>query len=169
MSIIPTGLKDLQKSILSDLFDSSEWTCLCTVVYPPVISSCPNCLLNTLTGVSTGKYNGIGPIDFTEGGVCPVCNGEGVYKTETTEDIRVIAYYDQASFVKAGYQIDIEDGSVLIECKAVDKEKLLKADTIILFPENTNEKQISFVRNQPFIPKGLGKDSFFYTTFKRAG
>lgn len=168
MSIIPTGLKDLHNKILTDIFNS-EWAKDCLVVYPPVISSCPNCLLNTMTGTSSGKYNGTGPISFTEGGICPVCNGEGSYKTETSETIKVLVHYDKASYISAGFQIDIEDGIVMLEGKVSDKEKLIRADKIILFPENNGEKQITFVRHGPFLPKGIGKDSFFYVLFERAG
>jgi hypothetical protein len=167
MSIIPDGLKDLQHQMIQSLFDS-ELARTCTVVYPAIKTECPNCNINPFTNTSNGIYNGTGPRPFTNGGICPLCQGRGVLEVTTTEDITVLVYLDKKTLMDMKINVDVEDGVILVEGKDADWEKVYRSDYIILLPEYPEQKQEKYMRNSPRIPKGFGKNAFWSAQFVRA-
>lgn len=166
MGLIPTGLKALHDRWLAAFF-TSEFAKVCTIVYPKVKQECPNCIANVVSQTSTGQYKEGGPQPFTSGGVCPLCQGRGKLEVETTDTATVLIHYNAQDFIKAGFNINIEEGSVMIEFQNSDKNKVLKADTIKFFPEHTGQNQIEYIRDGAILPKGLSKDSFSYCILKR--
>lgn len=61
-----------------------------TLYYPPLNTTCPNCVVDTFAGVitSTGRYIPGGPIAFTNGDICPYCNGQGVKEIAQTDRVK---------------------------------------------------------------------------------
>ena len=135
------------------------------VHYPSLKEVCGNCTFNTLPGVGASNiYNG-GPYPFSQGEFCPYCNGLGYKQIETTETIRLRAYFDKKSWSKIRVPIGIKDGSVWTIGKMSDLIKIQRAAYIIL-PSEINSP-LSYTLFQEPIPWGMKRDRYFSAFWQR--
>ena len=118
-----------------------------TLVYPPKEEDCPNCILQTLGGRSINVYQPGGPVPFTNGMPCPYCNGQGVRLSEVSEDIDLRIYWDKRSFVDIGVDFDIPDGAVQTIGYMSDYEKMKRANELIVYFPDSEEKATGFKQN----------------------
>jgi len=99
--VIPTKLLDAHERMVDALIDGPIGGTI-TIVYPPTILPCPNCLPDPATGKSANIYKTGGPISFANHMVCPVCEGEGNSSVPHEDVINARIYLDPKTWVKTG-------------------------------------------------------------------
>ena len=134
-----------------------------TLVYPPIQEDWPNCIKQTLGGRSVNIYTPGGPVPFTTGMPCPYCNGQGVRLSEVTEDISLRIYWDKRSWISIGVDIDVPDGAVQTIGYMSDYEKMKKANKLIAYFPDSEEKA-SFTRMGEGFPMGFKQNPTQYIT-----
>lgn len=129
----------------------------CTIYYNPKKSECPNCYV-TAKG-STGKYKPGGPISFSIGN-CPVCAGEGFFKEEVTEVIRLRVYWTQKEWNKLGTpNLKLADGDVMVLGMMENLPKLKQSKSIVLVNQQSGHNYRCELVGEPY-PYGFGKIEF---------
>lgn len=86
---LPSGLiADYQNFV--DSFNSTDnfaWEC--RAIYPQMQVACVNCIVDPITHRSANVYNGTGPVPFSNGSLCPWCNGIGYNQSESYDTVYV--------------------------------------------------------------------------------
>ncbi len=138
-----------------------------TVVhYPPLKVECENCYFNTLPGVgASNTYRPGGPYPFDNENICPYCEGLGYKEQESTDTMRVRAYFDRKSWLKISIPLGIPDGSVWTIGYMSDLMKIKRAAYITL-PSNINTP-LSYTLFAEPIPWGLKRDRYFSAFWQR--
>lgn len=144
----------------------AEFGVNCIIHYPPLRVECGNCYFNTLPGVSASNtYKPGGPYPFTSGDVCPYCNGLGYKESETTETIKLRAYFEKKSWNKISIPVGIPDGSVWTIGHMADLIKIQRAAYITLPSELTTP--FAYTLYEEPIPWGLKRDRYFSAFWQR--
>jgi hypothetical protein len=155
---IPTGLitlyQDVADSFISDLGKD------CKLIFPKKQIACVNCLTDSLSKRSSGRYKSGGPISFTLGTICPWCNGEGYTYTEVTENIRLRVYWRPKDFLMKEIPIDKPGSVIEVRGHLTHLHKLSRAEFLEVH-DNIRHHLISrFKRMGEMVPYGLGTDRY---------
>ena len=132
-----------------------------TVVYPPKQEDCPNCVKQTFGGRSVNIYTPGGPIPFSTGMPCPYCGGAGVRLREVTENVEMRVYWDKKSFINMGIGVNIPDNSVQTIGYMSDYNKLIRANHIICYFQESEEK-VKLSRSGEGYPTGFKQNPTQY-------
>lgn len=132
-----------------------------TVKYPVERITCPNCILNTITGRSSGKYKSGGPIPFSAG-VCPYCKGDGYIEQRETDTFNAIVEYNIRDYSPSAPGVNIPSTRTRIIGMSDDLEKVVKGDTFSI-QNNSNEYKKA---GEPQL-RGLDKSSYFEVLLER--
>lgn len=165
MTFIPSNLFSQHEKISDEVLMNKNITVTTRLVYPELVTVCPNCIYNTFTKKSSGKYKTGGPIEFS-GGLCPYCNGQGKLPTPSGENIELRMYYDKPSFRKLG-GVDIPEGDAMCIGFIADKPKIKKAVRIIPSYEIKEYGEVTYGLSGDPLPWGLSKDKYFVAHLSR--
>jgi hypothetical protein len=149
---------NIQAEIAASLILDFGITCL--IYYPPQETVCPNCFFSTITQRSNNIYKPGGPIPFTNGSICPYCNGAGIKKESATESITVKAYADPKDWVDIGVPIKEGDSMIQIWGFADDIPKLRRAEYVELFLQTKNYWEYKGRLEGKPVPHGFKKNLF---------
>lgn len=168
--IITSQLKKVFSNAVKALLASDGITVPCRLIYPGVITLCPNCEINPVNNKSKGIYKSGGPVPFNNG-VCPHCAGEGKKETPSVEVIYLCLSWDYKDWKKLGFNLETPEGHCLSLCNIDLMPKIKRAKEIIL---NTNDEEYvkrRFTRVGEPNPCGccVGDTTFIATLWKVAG
>jgi hypothetical protein len=131
---LTTDIKTVARTVLDDMINELGKTI--RLVYEPVKSECPNCLIDPVTRRSSGLYQAGGPIPFSEGQPCPVCEGAGwVVGAEKTEDIKGGVAWSPKDWYVPLPDIVLPAGVIQIKTFATNWGKVRRARHVIVQPE----------------------------------
>lgn len=71
----------------------------CQLIYPDRMDDCPNCEYDSFTNRSSNVYTVGGPVPFTNGEICPYCQGVGLLKTSPTDTIKMILIWNPKEWI----------------------------------------------------------------------
>lgn len=162
--IIPQSLLDLYHSTVTD-FNNINFGVNCKLYYPSKPLVCPNCYQDTMTNRSTGIYKSGGPVSFTDGMICPVCNGEGFKSNEVSDTIKMRVYYEKAKWIKIADNINSTETIAQIFGKREDTSKVMQAEYILLHSDSPELGRMETVLDGKIYPYGLS-DGFFVGNVK---
>ena len=165
---------DIPNSVFNS-FDSAVTAMLnspmapsCILVYPPQQLECPNCIVNPFGGGSSGKYKMGGPISFTDGQICPYCQGLGVINTEETDTIKLLIDWKPAHYkdvINSGnaakQQLAIPYGGINVVGFVADLQKFRKAIKIKVHSVLGDFDYWQYSRDGEPIPYGLRHNTFY--------
>ena len=140
----------------------------CTLVYPEKRTECTNCTPITFGGRSTSIYKAGGPVAFTTGFICPLCEGQGFTRTENTEKITLRVYWNRKEWIDVGFETDIPDSTIQTIGYMTDFPKLNKAKNLLVHDTIGGYKTLRFVREGEPYPHGFKKDRYVITFWKRS-
>ena len=132
---IPDNLFTMYNNAADD-FINFNFGRVCRLYYPSKPLVCPNCIIDTITNQSTGLYNGTGPVAFTNGMICPVCNGAGFKENEITEDIKFRIYESPNIWNKVAANIVSQNTIAVIYGFITDLPKIQQMNSLLLDYEN---------------------------------
>jgi RNA polymerase subunit RPABC4/transcription elongation factor Spt4 len=170
---IPEGIFDLFDEGVTAMLASSM-AASCVLVYPPRRTECPNCVVNPLTGSSSGRYKAAGPIVFTHGQVCPYCQGNGFTNTETTETVKMLIDWEPKPYINVMKSKDDNSvalpGSIIKIQAAISCINSLRQCTEIRIHQGVSDLGYwRYERTGEPIPYGLNHNSFCSCVLTRVG
>lgn len=145
----------------------------CKLLYASSLSTtniCNNCILDPISKISTSKYNGTGPTNFTEGMLCPICNGRGILNIETKEEL-----INMAVIFDSKYWYNLNNNSKLLNIgnaavqtiSSIDTiSKLRNANSLIVNTSLTQYGSSKYERASDPEPCGLGNHEYIFTMWK---
>lgn len=164
---IPTGLKAIYDDTINNLIDS-EFGVSCIVSQPPAKYECPNCILNTSTNISSGRYKSGGPVSFTSGQTCPYCLGAGYKEVTVSSNFNMLVYWDAAQWAKDNkLKIYLPAGTLVTKGKMENYEAVFTCDSMTLHSGITNRGPFIYQKYGEPTPFGIGKDNFFVCFWTR--
>ncbi len=153
------------------LLEDTAATVPCKLIYSSgKYESCPNCLINPVTGKSSGVYNGSGPISFSTN-QCPYCLGVGKKEVKEEEEIYLMVVWDSKKWMQMASTIQNPEGFVQTFCNIDKMPKLKRAKEIYINTNIDNYIHAKYVRNGEPEPCGccVGDEAFIVTMWKKAG
>ncbi len=164
---VPQSVFDLYNEGVDYMIDSA-FGINCKILYPALRIDCENCYNNTLPGVGfSNRYRAGGPYPFTEG-VCPYCNSLGYKESETSEVIKVRAYFDTVSWKKFNPNIAFVDGNAVIIGYLVDLPKFQNMAGILLANDINSYNPWKYGLSKEPIPWGFKRNRYFTTNVSRS-
>lgn len=158
---IPTELIDLYEEGIDAII--AKFGKSCRLFYPSARNQCPNCVLDTFSGVSSNRYKSGGPTPFTDG-ICPYCNGVGYVNEEVWEDIRMIVHWMPKDWLKIG-RLVIPDGGIQTRGYMTQYPKLQQCIKLRIQDLN-GYGTFDFEKNEAPVPWGL-RLKWVITNWKR--
>jgi len=155
---IPSSIIDIYQNRVDSLLNQVGKNVL--LQFDPNISSCPNCVFDSIRGRSSGKYKAGGPSPFIYGRKCPYCKGHGVLKEEVELCIKCLISWNPSEILKFG--ISVQKDSEIVKLKTlVDNAADIKRAKIAII----DRQIIDIVKYQARLikgpyPLGLRKDRY---------
>lgn len=169
--IISKELKQTFNNAIDSLLETNSLSLPCKIIYDNQINNsyCNNCVLDTISLVSSNIYNGTGTNPFADGGVCPVCMGLGLLKNNKASEIVHLAFiFDSKYFVNTNNRVlNIPDGSVQSICNISFLSKLKNASEIIFDTNLSQLAHFKYERAGDPEPLGFGDNRYIITLWKK--
>lgn len=172
--IISSELKNLYNNAIDSLLETSALTLPCKIRYAGQQNQnfCNNCVFDPITKLSANMYNGTGPNPFSDGGVCPVCLGNGITDHETTiststTTISLAVIFDTKYFINNNKLINIPDGSIQTICSINLISQIRNANDLIVDTDIQPYGQYIYERASDPEPAGFGSSRYIFTMWKR--
>jgi hypothetical protein len=166
--IITQGFKDLHKNIIDALLEDTALTVACTLIYSATKpTECLNCIINNVSGKSSGRYKSGGPIPFTNG-QCPYCYGAGKTVAESTDILYLMPIWDKSKWILDDPAIKVADISVQTMSKITTYADLARCSKIKIDNAIENLGTSEFTRLGVPHPIAFGASNHIITSWKRA-
>lgn len=164
--LISTAFKQLFIDAIDSLLSDTSLTVPCQLIYSnSKFTECPNCLLNNMTGKSSGQYKTGGPIPFSAG-VCPYCHSLGRVTDEQTETLYFGVIWDSKQFL-GKFPVGNPNEFVQTVSKKTTYDEIKRANQIIIDTGITDYTKNKFERvSEPAFVE-FGSSSYIITTWKR--
>ena len=125
------------KKIIQDALDDiiTELGKDCRLVYPSKAIACVNCQADPIGHKPSVRWKTGGPMPFSSGSICPLCNGVGKRFEEVYEDIRFKLNWDFKKFLYPfSPNVDVRVPFSIVQVKGyiTDMPKIIKADHLII-------------------------------------
>lgn len=163
--MIPSGIFSLYYNVMDEFLENTYISSSCTVNYPAKKESCSNCVNAWFGGVNKNTYKSGGPAPFSTGN-CPLCGGNGLKESISTDTLNLRIYWRRRDWIKIG-NVNIPDAEVQVIGFASDLPKILRATDIELVTGQNYLKQKFQLANEPAM-HGFGKNRYFIAYLKRA-
>jgi len=168
--ILSTNLKNTFEDEIKALLESGGGSTPCRLIYGVTrFTLCSNCIFDAIGKKSSNRYLSGGPVPFTDGQICPMCNGVGRIPQESTESINLVVIWDYRSWIDLGVNVNSPEGFVQTISEMDTLPKIKKAKDIIINTDIEKHVRHAFVRHGEPAPAGLCRDTFVVTMWKRYG
>lgn len=165
--MINANLKQIFKNQIDSLFGNDTLSLPCKLISKDnKKNQCPNCIIDPISGRSSGRYKTGGQVSFSFGQLCPVCNGIGfIFITkETAIDLLVI--YDYKKWINFNNNVSLPDGMIQTISKISDLSKIQAANTLFVDTNTEYYPANEYIRDSEPQPIGLGANDYLYTFWK---
>ncbi len=144
------------------------------LVFPPLQTECPNCIVNPFGGGSSGKYKSGGLYVFTDGQVCPYCQGIGFIETSSETIIKLLVDWNPKIYnnvikasVEDNKQFKVPYENIKVQGYIADLVNFRQAKEIKLHSTVTDFGYWNYVIDGAPLPYDLGHNSYFGCLMKR--
>lgn len=127
---------------------------------------CINCIFDNNLKKSSNKYKSNGPVPFTDGMICPYCNGIGFYGESTSEEIYLAILWDNKKWVKPPINIVDPDNYIQTICGIDYLYKIKQAKDLTVILSDILSNPIYELAQDP-TPAGLGDNKYLFCTWKK--
>lgn len=168
MTLITPELKNLYKTMIDSLLAENALSLPCTLIYENSgKDECPNCEIDPMSGRSSNAYKSGGPIQFLNGQICPVCNGDGYTFDSKEENINLLVLFQYKYWINFNSNINSPDGMIQTICGTDLLPKVKAANRLIVDTNLTGLTRNYFVRFSDPEPAGLGDTGYIFTFWKK--
>ena len=165
--LLNSNFKTLYKDLITEAIRG--FSVNCRLIYGDTIfTDCQNCIFDSTSGRSSGRYKNGGPIPFNFG-QCPYCRGLGKLATEHTDDISLAPIYNYKEWLPTAISMGIQNPSGMIQTIGhfEDIDNLRRAKEIIVDTDVLDYVTSRFVLyGEPEI-LGFGESTFLSVIWKR--
>lgn len=129
----------------------------CKLVYPPNWEYCSDCIWDQIGQKSSNRWRTGGPLPFSDGQICPMCNGIGRRAVETqTETIKMTCAFLPKDFYFPMNDIDLRVPYGIIQTRfyLTDLPKIERCDHVLF------QVDIQGVARRPYKLHQEPSDSF---------
>lgn len=169
--LINSDVKNLFNNAIDSLLENNALTVPCTVKYISANKEqnlCNNCFFDSISLLSSNRYNGTGPYPFVENTICPVCMGKGTLSSNTKEETLYLAViFDSKYFINNSKLIDIPAGSVQTLSNMDTINKIRNTNEIIFNSTINSYNDYTYQRASDPEPCGLGDHRYIITLWTR--
>jgi len=161
--IINQDLKNMYKNTIDEILSVHGLTNQCVLSFNNGSADyCNNCIFDSISKVSANIYNNIGPQQFPDFTICPVCMGLGVMQTnKKTKIVTMAVIFDSKYFINFDKKVvNIPDGMI----------QTISTKNYIIDIRNSSAisiNNISYERVGDVTFAGLGDLEYIFTTWKR--
>jgi hypothetical protein len=134
-NVLSSEFKQIFNDAIDAILADSGLTTECILTYGNEYNEqtlCDNCILDTISRVSSNIYNGMGPRPFPDNTICPICLGMGMSKASKQETVKLAVIIDNKSFINVGDIAMIGNGVIQTLCGIELSPKISNARTLIL-------------------------------------
>lgn len=171
-NIVNQNFKNLFNNAIDALLEDNALTVKCKLIYNSSIiqtSLCNNCIFDSISLLSSNRYNNSGPEPFPEFSICPICLGKGTVNSKNKEEILSLAViFDSKYFINySSKTINIPTGSVQTLCKIDLISKIRNANEIVFDTNIQNYGNFIYQRSGDPEPCGLSDNRYIVTMWTR--
>lgn len=165
--MLNAALKQIYKNQIDSLFGENKLSLPCKLISKDNSKTqCPNCIVDPITGKSSGRYKNGGAFNFPYGQLCPVCNGIGFIFNTKEAKIDLLVIYDYKKWINFNNTVSIPDGMIQTISKFSDLQKIQSANTIVVDTNVGYYPANEYARDSNPQPIGLGASDYLYTFWK---
>ena len=166
--IITNDFKDLFSNAIKALLEDAALTVACTLYFGVTkYEDCTNCVYDPIGRKSSNRFHTGGPVSFRNGGVCPVCSGNGKKPVISTENLNLAVIYNYRDFLGVETPVNVPDGVIQTIAKKEITPKLYRAKELQPSITIKNYADARFERISDPQPVGFGNDDFVFCNWKR--
>lgn len=172
-NILTKELKQLYTNSIDMLLAKDGLTVPCVIKYHGLdgnSSNCNNCVFDPISQLSANLYNDTGPSPFPEGGVCPICLGQGFIKQTagSSETVYLAVIFDSKYWLNwSSKTLNIPDNMIQIICGIELLSKLRAASELLVDTALSPYGHYSYERAGDPEPAGLGDHKYIISMWKR--
>ena len=172
LGIINQDLKNTFNNAIDALIAENSLSVPCKIRYNSAKTQrvlCNNCIFDTISLLSSNRFNDTGPQPFAENTICPVCLGRGTIDSLNNEEIIHLAViFDSKYFINYNSKaVNIPAGSVQTLSKIDTISKLRNADEIIFDTKIENYGLYAYQRASDPEPCGFSDHRYIITLWSR--
>jgi len=169
MNFITPEYKQLFNSMIDSLLEEGGLTLPCKFVYENSLKTeCPNCEIDPMSGTSSNIYKiNVDGIVFTDGSVCPICNGVGYTINKSEELINLMVVFNYKNWINFDIKINSPEGMIQTVCSIDLLPKIKSTSRLIVDTSLTGLTRNIFERHSEPEPAGLGNNSYIFTFWKK--
>lgn len=164
---IPDTLLQLHEQVSTDMLISANIGVDVGLYYPPRRSDCPNCEYNSFAKKSANIYTAGGPIPFTNGTLCPYCNGNGFIYSEEEDTVKMKIYWTPKDWIDIGFDVQQADGIIQTQALVSDLPKIQKCNYMIPNLRTYSSVQYKYKLIKESVPHGFRQDKFFISYWQQ--
>ncbi len=161
--IISTELKQTYNNAIDALLETTALVRTCKFTFDSTESVCNNCIVDTLKKTSTGYYKSGGSIPFTNGQICPNCNGAGLILNENEVSLNLAIIYDMKMLLKFGKSTQYPQGSLLLVSKISTLDTIKQAKGMITDTGLDNSMRLKYKLLEAPTPVGFGASDYLFS------
>lgn len=135
MNIITQSFKNLFNTAIDSLLAENALTVLCELKFNNSNTElCNNCHYDSISKVSSGRYNNSGPYPFSAGSVCPTCLGIGrLQNNSKIEKLYLAVILDSKYFLNISNKvINIPDSAIQTICSSKELHLIKNCNELII-------------------------------------
>jgi hypothetical protein len=166
--IINNELKSVYKTFIDELFRSGSLSLPCKLLYSTsVFTECSNCYIDPITHKSSSRYKENGPLEFTNGQICPYCRGVGGLYSEVSDNIDLLVLFDYKTWINFNSKIHVPNGLIQTINKLENYTNIKNCTKLIVDTNIQNYTESYYQRDSEPEPCGFGDSSYFFTFWKK--
>jgi hypothetical protein len=166
--IITDEMKSLFNNAIGSLLEDTALTVQCTLFFGVTKwEDCVNCTYDPIGKKSSNRYQHGGPVPFRNGGMCPICHGQGKKPTISSENVSLGVIYDYSQFMDLGVSVNDPDGTIQTIAKKELTPKLKRAKELQTSIDISNYGHHKFERISDPQPVGFGNNEFVFCNWRR--
>lgn len=172
-NLITKEFKQLYSQAIDMLLAKDGLTVPCTIKYQGLDGNqtpCNNCLFDPISQLSANMYNNTGPAPFAEGGICPICLGQGYIKQTagSSETIYLVVIFDSKYWINwSSKTLNIPDNMIQVICGIEVLQKLRAASELIVDTSLSPYGSYIYERAGDPEPVGLGDHKYIISMWRR--
>ncbi len=164
-----SNFKDIYNNQIDMLLASTGLTTRCQLNFGISKKSlCTNCIYDPNLKKSANKYKTGGPVEFTAGKICPVCNGVGSYGEILTEDIYLAILWNYKHWISPPTNISNPEGFIQTICSKTLLHKIRQCKDMTVVVDETLSNPVFSLYEEPNFA-GLGDNNYIFCMWKKTG
>jgi hypothetical protein len=171
LNLIDSNFKNLFNQAIDSLLSANALTVPCLLKYNNASNEilCNNCIFDSISLLSSNRYNGSGPQPFPENTICPICLGSGKLSDYTKQEVLHLAViFDSKYFLNYDNKIiNIPRGSIQTISKIDTIHKLRNANEIVFDTNIKSYGDYIYQRSGDPEPCGLGSHDYISVLWTR--